>query len=168
MCQLRASLLGIDAPDSSAECSALADDQDLFLGTGNGGIDQRPHKHDRVGTLKIDNDALIFRSLGFMHRTGIAQVQHIKIAVFVVDDPAITKVDPYHGIGLGAGNTLDVSHISIVDVFAVLDLHDFITGSEPSLAVYSVRFTLHRRIDLPLETLIQRIGTRFCLLAVWG
>lgn len=59
LCQFRASLLGIDASDSGAKCSALSDDQDLFLGTGYGGIDQWPHKHDRVGTLKIYNDALV-------------------------------------------------------------------------------------------------------------
>lgn len=59
LCQFRASLLGIDAADSGAKCSALSDDQDLFLGTGYGGIDQWPHKHNGVGTLKIDNDALV-------------------------------------------------------------------------------------------------------------
>ena len=59
LCQFRASLLGIDAADSCAKSSALSDDQDLFFGTGNSGIDQRPHKHNGVGTLKIDNDALV-------------------------------------------------------------------------------------------------------------
>ena len=63
LCQFRASLLGIDAADSSAKCSSLSDDQDLLLGTGYGGIDQWPHKHNGVGTLKIDDDALVFRSL---------------------------------------------------------------------------------------------------------
>ena len=59
LCQFRASLLGIDAADGSAKCSALSYDQDLFLGTGYGGIDQWPHKHNGVGTLKIDNDTFI-------------------------------------------------------------------------------------------------------------
>ena len=168
LCQFRASLLGIDAADSGAKCSALSDDQDLFLGTGNGGIDQRPHKHNGVGTLKIDNDAFVFRTLGFVDCTGVTEIQHIKIPVFIVDDTAISKVDPHHRIGLGASNTLDIAYITVIDVLAVLDLHDFITGSEPSLAMYSVGFSIHRRIDLPLEPLIQCVSARFRLLTVRG
>ena len=103
-----------------------------------------------------------------MDGTGIAEIQHIKIPVFIVDDTAISKVNPHHRIGLGASNTLDIAYITVIDVLAVLDLHDLITGSEPSLAMYSVGFSIHRRIDLPLEPLIQCVSARFRLLTVRG
>lgn len=103
-----------------------------------------------------------------MDGAGVTQIQHIEIAVFVINDSAITEVDPHNGIRLGAGYALDITDITVVDVFTVLDLHDLITGPEAPLTVYSIGFTVHRRIDLALEPLIQCVGTRFRLLTVWG
>ena len=57
--QLCPSLFRVNATDGSTKGSALSNDQDLLLGTGNSGIDQRTHQHNRVGTLEVDDHALI-------------------------------------------------------------------------------------------------------------
>ena len=101
-----------------------------------------------------------------MDRTGISQVEHIKITVLVIHDPAITKVDSNDRISLGTGNAGDIAHIAVIDVLAVLDLHNLIAGTEPSLAVYSVHFPFCRWIYFVLEPLIQCVCTCLRLLAV--
>ena len=58
--QFSAALLCVDSPDGGTKRSAFTHDHNLFLGTCDRCIDQRPYKHDRMGTLEVDDDGFEF------------------------------------------------------------------------------------------------------------
>ena len=119
-----------------------------------------------MGTLKVDDNRFEFITLRFVDRTGITQIQLLKIAAFVVSRAAISEIDLDDGIGFAAGNALDIAYIAVTDVIAVLDLHHLVARSEDPVAVYGLRLAFHERIYLGLQTLIQSIDACFRLLPI--
>ena len=76
-----------------------------------------------------DHDGRIFRSLALVNRHGIGRDQRVELAKAIGDSATVETGAQFAGVKI---DIVDIADIAVIDLFVVivLDLHDFVAGSE--------------------------------------